>query len=542
MNNRLKNWMPNLRHQSGLSTLMMAVILLVVLLMMSLFASRFQIFEQKTSVNKVRSAMAASVSEAAINQGLEYIKANAKFVVSDKEAVGAVPAGWLSASTPRWEPCSNPVDAGEFDPCLAEVDEDRRARMYRFVSDGETRLPLENIFDNPQVFDQVGAYDANYDVFATLCRVDTETNPAVPDCALEPPTPGPIAITLVSRANLPSENARSTVKSTIATARIISNPPNVPLIAAGIVSGLGSAEIVPNPNAGGVGVPLSIWTNSNVDITKEAGGAGAFATCHLGEFLQNFSGANGPEFYDGITKCTSCTCSGLPPDRGLISGKDPGTPGYEGIDVMDIDGNANGDLPDTSYFPREPLDDPNNNFDDSVFEYTFGVDVVDEGSTAVRMDCITDENPGGNCETQFLLDIGATIINDCSSLSAASEGVYWVVGACAINQQVGTPSAPVALIVDGCLDVKGQTEFYGLLYVRAGCANPDEAFSAAGGGQIYGAVVSDGGVKIRGSIQMIYNEAVLNNLGNSPAFMRFGFLPGSWSDDVCPNDGGLCGE
>lgn len=532
--------------QRGATTMMITIVLLSVLLLVSLFASRFQISEHRASVNKVRATMSNSVAESAINQGLEYLKANARFVNSDKEALGATPAGWLSATSPSWIPCTTPVSTGVFDPCLAEPDEDKRNQMYRFSRAGVTRFPLENMFPEEQLYDQVGGrFDSTYNVYATLCRLDIHTNPAQPTCALEPPQEGPIAVNVVAHGALPNQNASTTIKSIIATSRTIASPPNVPLIAAGIVSGLGSAEIVPNPNSGGFGVPLSIWTNSNVDITKEAGGSGSFATCHLGEFLTNYS-SGGPEQYDGITRCTTCTCSGLPPDRGLLSGKDPSTPGYEGIDIMDIDGNTNGDLPDATFFPREPLDNPNNRFDDSVFEYTFGVDVVDEGETAVRMTCISDENPTGNCENQFLIDANATILPDCSSLDADSSGVYWIVGNCDINQQVGTPSFPVALIVDKCLSVRASAEIYGLLYTRGGqpggCANPDETFSAAGGGQIYGAVVSDGGVKIRGSVQMIYNETVLTNLGNSSAFQRFGFLPGSWSDDVCQDSNGLCTE
>jgi len=291
-------------------------------------------------------------------------------------------------------------------------------------------------------------------------------------------------------------------------------------------------------------VPLSIWTNENVDITKEVGGAGAFMTCHLGEFLSNFSGGGGPEEFDGITKCEKCSCNGLGPEDGLLSGKDPGTPGYEGPDVMDVDGNANGDLPDTSFFPSEGLDNNANGFDDSVFEYTFGVDVVTEGETVVRTDCVSDDNPGGNCETQFIIDANAIVLASCDSLDASSSGLYWITGDCDINQVIGSPSYPVGLIVDGCLNVRGQTEFYGLLYTRGGrgsCTDPDRAFTAAGGGQLYGAIVVDGGVKIRGSVQMIYNDTVLKNLGNSPAFVRYGVLPGSWTDDVCPADSGRCG-
>lgn len=534
----------SLRKQKGMSTLMITVILLSVLLMVSLFASRFQVFEQRASVNKVRAAMTQSITDSAINQGLEYLKANSRYVSSTKEAVGAFPAGWLSASTPLWVPCSKAVASGEFDPCLAEENEDRRSQMYRFVRNSKTRLPIEDVLGTKQTYTKVAGRDATYNLYATLCRLDTTSSPGTPICSLEPSEEGPVAITVVAHGQLPGQKTSSTTKAIIASSRIVSSPPNVPLIAAGFISGLGSAEIIPNPNAGGFGVPLSIWTNNNVDVTKEIGGGGAFATCHLGEFLSNYSGNAGPVQYDGITKCVNCTCSGLPPDRGLISGKDPGTPGYEGIDIMDVDNNANGDLPDTSYFPQYPLDKANNNFDDSVFEYTFGVDTQDRTETAPRTNCVSTDNPTGNCENQFLIDVGAQVITSCAALNASSSGLYWVKGDCDINQAIGTPSYPVAIVVDKCLNIRGQTEFYGLMFTRGGgpggCSDPDRTFNAAGGGQIYGSVVSSGGVKIRGSVQIIYNDTVLKNLGNSPAFQRYGFLPGSWSDNVCSATAGVC--
>jgi len=236
---KLINKIPSFNNQKGMSTLLVAVILLAVLLVLSLFATRFQVFETRASTNKVRAEMAASVSEAALNQGLEYIKSNARFITSDRAATASMPVGWLNVDDPSWQPCTAAVDAGEFDPCLAEPNEDRRANMYRFARDGSTRLPLADFFGADQLFNQVGRFDAEYDVYATLCLVDVETNPAAPDCLLNPENPGPTAVMLVARGGLPGENARMTMRHIVASSRIIANPPNVPLIAAGIVSGLG---------------------------------------------------------------------------------------------------------------------------------------------------------------------------------------------------------------------------------------------------------------------------------------------------------------
>lgn len=528
------------RRTRGMATLTIAVLVLVVLMVMTLFAIRMGLFEQRTSVNDNRAQLVETVAEGALNQGTEYIKANSRLLLSTSEGAAGLGAGWLSESAPRWQPCSEAFAGEGFDPCLSEPDEDRRSQMYRFLADGSTEFPLEDLMGTRQLFDEVGGFPVEYRVSATLCRVvmiGTE-----PVCQIDPEQDSQVAITLVSEAQLPTENATARMRQIIASFRLLPEPPNVPLVAANVITGLGSAEIVPNPNAGGAGVPLSIWANSNVDITKEAGGAGAFTTCHLGEWLGNFT-SSGPENYDGIQRCEACSCKGLGPEDGLLSGKDPGTPGYEGIDVMDVDGNGNGDLPDTSYFPKEPLDDPNNDFDDSIFEYVLGGNSTDEGATSPRMDCVSDENPGGNCETQHLIDLGAEVVATCAGLNSASAGLYWVAGECSLGSQVGTPSNPVMLVVEGCMKVSGQTEFYGLIYQRASaCTDLSKGFAANGGGQLYGAIVVDAPVKIAGSVQFIYNDTVLKNLASSAAFKRYGVLPGSWSDEACFDEDRNCLE
>jgi hypothetical protein len=59
---------------------------------------------------------------------------------------------------------------------------------------------------------------------------------------------------------------------------ILANPPDVPLIVAGGLEVGGNFEVVANPNGGGTGVPLSIWTDAAVDMT------GSGTTCGQQEF------------------------------------------------------------------------------------------------------------------------------------------------------------------------------------------------------------------------------------------------------------------
>ncbi|MGS2720302.1 PilX N-terminal domain-containing pilus assembly protein [Paraglaciecola aestuariivivens] len=60
---------------------------------------------------------------------------------------------------------------------------------------------------------------------------------------------------------------------------VLANPPDAPLIVAGGLNVSGNFEVVANPNGGGVGVPLSIWTDLDVDMDNGSG-----TTCGLQEY------------------------------------------------------------------------------------------------------------------------------------------------------------------------------------------------------------------------------------------------------------------
>lgn len=61
---------------------------------------------------------------------------------------------------------------------------------------------------------------------------------------------------------------------------ILANAPDAPLIVAGGLDVSGNFEVAANPNGGGTGVPLSIWTDADVDLDTGSG-----TTCGLEEHL-----------------------------------------------------------------------------------------------------------------------------------------------------------------------------------------------------------------------------------------------------------------
>ncbi|ALS99173.1 hypothetical protein [Lacimicrobium alkaliphilum] len=73
--------------------------------------------------------------------------------------------------------------------------------------------------------------------------------------------------------------ATTTIRESALLYSVLANPPDAPLIVAGGMAVGGNFEVTANPNGGGTGVPLSIWTDQSVDMNNGSG-----TTCGLQEF------------------------------------------------------------------------------------------------------------------------------------------------------------------------------------------------------------------------------------------------------------------
>ena len=343
------------------------------------------------------------------------------------------------ASTDRTAPC------GAIEPTVA----DSAIRSnYLYYNDGNARggadtktlnfslTPVATVANGSvgQLLTKMDNFPVDYEVNALLCLIDTVTpgNQCLTQSEFNStygtgtvPTVGGAnsagygennfsssglyAITLVSRSRLVSaatavdadtENAQVVLKATTATFRIIGHAPDVPLIASGSVTGLGNAEIVTNPNGGGTGIPLSVWTYGCIHVTKAdtCGGNSdaSFSTCYSDEFFQTGGANTGPCSapstgaacqYDGSTTCGSggsaCSCSKIanmvgnsktPYGLGALSGHYGGNT-VAGPDLLGK--SVGGILPDVQYFPLSPLNVPPDQLNNSLFEYAFGAHVAD---------------------------------------------------------------------------------------------------------------------------------------------------------------------
>ncbi|MFT5312402.1 MAG: hypothetical protein ACI8Z9_000880, partial [Paraglaciecola sp.] len=139
---------------------------------------------------------------------------------------------------------------------------------------------------------------------------------------------------------------------------ILANPPDVPLIVAGGLAVGGNFEVVANPNGGGIGVPLSIWTDAAVDMS------GSGTTCGQ------------QEFSDGA-------CSSSPYSEN----------GYKNSDIVDSD-------PD---------------FPDDLMEYLFNI----PSSEWLTLRSEADQTLG-DCTSLDLLSLGLIWIDGGCSLNAGT--------------------------------------------------------------------------------------------------------------------------
>jgi hypothetical protein len=493
------------RLQSGVTTLVIAILLLGILSLLVLFSANVGLFEMRTGANEQRSNRALQAAQHGVGLGLEYFRVNRALVAS------RAGSGWLVENERWWEPCS--LAPNEF-PCNTEPDTAARAVMFRFcggpcIDERSFTVPV------PQPGEMDGDAFLRHRVGALLCLTNPDDAPNV-RCRSEADLPGTsqqFAVRVVSRGAsmttddqevLPDSAAagavdgRATVAQTMSTFRLFATGPDAPIISANNVSLRGTFDIVTNPNAGGFGLPISIWSQTNIDPN------GTPSTCHLGEFLSTGS----PTFQGSIPVCSECDCPN--DDDRLLTYKDNSCTGAgnicKGVDIIDATGN------DLVYGAI--------NFPPDLFEYMFGYPRANYTRLKDRA-VLLDGSMGTAANPK-----------SCSDLDASSTGLYWSTEAvCELKNQVGSPEFPVLVVAEESMRFN-QLTLFGVVYAfDAVPPSMTNNLTMQGRSQIYGALVSDSNIEnVTGRASVIYIAEIMSNLDFTPGNMRFGALPGSWTD------------
>lgn len=524
----------NRNRQSG-TVLFIAVVLLLMLSVVVFFSVQSGLSEQRTAVSDARTKVARGVAEAGLNHAIEFVRNRASTLLP---AAGAAPNSTL------WTACSSTdttFPCGAIDPGVATSSE--RALHYAYaagVDDGRAATPAAvdaRSLPLTQAFTTSGSFPVTYNVGALMCMLDSSSVSGA--CTSVPGNSNTVSVVLVSTGQIDGESARVTISETLGQYRIVDTPPGLPpVVASSVITGLGNSTIVGNPNGGGNGTALSVWTRATLGAVGDTA-SGSFQTCEAGEFFRD-SGTTVAS--NGAYICDTCACA----TSDKVSQN-----GVEGKDMLDRDGTDSGVLK-----PTDTVLSPTYQFPCDIFAYVFGTPVRENKVTTdtysdVPALCETqmDSDSDGVSNVMEYINENFQTTANCDSLvgTTNSGGFFYMPNGCALSGsgQIGSATAPVVMIVDSTFKNSGPT-IYGLVFVRDtspvylasacsdGICGSGTASYAPGGGTaaIYGAIVIEGPGKLNGGLKVISSPEVLSSIINSDNNKRLVRVPGSWNDSL----------
>lgn len=504
-NQQLNHGLPG--KQRGAVTMFSALLILILLTEMVLYATHVGIFEQRKSGNELRQKQAFHAAEVGIQRAQEFMLSNVLDMTSQSDTTG-----WLSEThvsgggTGRWVTCLGFDDSNDphqnWHPCYGEGlngvpagEANLRDDSYFYSVDGANpaQIPIP-ISDGLELMDR--ASEAA-EVFAVLCMLEVDASSGVPvqGCLGDDERAQfdrvYFIVTLLARGYSECDENGDCMGEALVAQRTGSygpvpgaGGPGVPLTSKTSLHPTGTVEIVPNPNGGGVGVPVSVWIDGNADGSSicypgsEAidPQSNSWATCEMHEWY-------GVDYVPEDLDCpdgTNCSCEA---SEQLVSYGNQGNVRYD--IVIDPD------------FPCE------------LFEYVFETtDVADAMS-------------------RF------TVIDDCTQLGPESRGPIWVSSddVCKLNAgvQVGSHLDPVFLVSSTPeLEIGGGATVYGVV-MTTDAEGRDGAFDASGGGTVIGAVLVDGQLEPNygSNFTIVWNDDLVNT---ATKLGSMGKLYGGWTD------------
>lgn len=480
--------------ERGVITLFTSIMLLLLLTALVAYSSQISIMAQRASANEVRYKQAFHAAEAGIDQAREYFLANQFLVNSDEDDL--LPDGtdgWLSASAGRWRKCSeygddfdsntDPVELAH--PCRGEPDSTRRNGSYFYYwddPDNDADDPYEVKVDTNGLLDDTQRVSVRALMCLLVVNFDGGTPVSGCDASGTASAGVHFMITVLARGESDCESGvclgEALVSVPLANTTLFGgDPPDVPLTTSSTFPPVGDAEVAANPNAAGLGVPLSVWVNDNPSCSDAdtVAASGSWATCELEEWY-------GQDTIPEDIRCptANCSCS----SREAISYTRAGDP-VIGIDMW-VD----------EQFPCD------------LIEFFFGIPKSLYG----------------------LMRSNSQLLSDCDSLGPGSHGIYWISGPeCRIqNATIGSPSAPVILLSAASTTwLNGNAELFGLLFV-SDIEDPEAVLRGAGVNRFYGAVIVDTEVEnFAGTFQVVYNESTLIRAASYGGLKR---MNGGWTD------------
>ncbi len=484
--------MKHANRQRGGITVFTAIMVLLILTLLMIYAVRVSIFEQRISANEVRQKAAFHAAEAAIEQGIEYLLVNGPAIISS--SVDEFPDGngeftrdgWFA--TNRWQECTSTLVVDPDHPCGGETP----MRVGSYYYDDPNTSAIDVSVDSMPL--ALGEFDTGVTarLTANICFINT-SNPGGtcgdPPADIEEENRAYMIITMLGygfsdctdTTSVDTCTTEATVAKPVANYKGMAGAPAVPVTTKTAFEVTGTAEVVPNPNAGGIGVPISVWQNYNSSCGGDTADLrGNWMTCEAHEWY-------GKGKFPSDVGCDQIECKcDLNEAISYVGGNTPNN----GIDMI--------------HDPAFPCD---------LFEYYFNVP---------RSMYLTVKN-------------AATIVADCKNLGPSSFGLTWVTGgSCDITggRVIGSPRSPVILVIATDTKFVSGTTVYGVLYVFDG-EIPNTTLYAYADLTVYGAVIIDALLgAFNGSFEVVYSPYVL---ANASGLNGLGAIAGGWRDFGLPN-------
>lgn len=506
--------MNQMKRQKGIATLFVGVVLLFVITLVTLYAARTGFLEQAISGNDYKAKRAFEAAQAGLDFAQVYFKRNidqyqdwgwTDCVVGQPDTFPRVLDG---DGNPAVDTDGNPIYAlkGVFDGTNDQGALGYVGNNLCSVAAGANAWTWIAVPDaNIESLDG----DSGYRVYYFTRRDDAGNLLGIEDIQVTYVSEGVSDIstgTFSSTTWDSDEKGYSFMRVTTDVHQLVSSDViAAPLTASGSIGAGGTFDVVPNPNGGGLGVPVSAWSKNNVTLS------GTPRTCHLHEYFSTGSPyicsfdsdpycSNTSSSYtygqelaaNQVALCEDCSCTGVD----ALTYVD-GSGYHEGPDILDVDSDF-GESADTS-------------FPDDIFAYIFGYPSTEWQQIYNR----------------------ATKLPDCSSLDQTSKGLFWIEGDCSGLGSVGSIDGPAVIIVEGDTKVNANSRIFGMIFAfdHPDIAGTGGTVTLNGTVWFYGAVISDHAIDLgTGTYHMVYNDKVFKTLVELPDLNDIGRIPGTWFD------------
>jgi hypothetical protein len=253
-----------------------AVLILILLTEMVIYAVHVGVFEQRKSANDMKQKLAFHTADSGVQQARQFFTVNASRVVSS-----TMTGGWLNAASLRWQPCPDLSGQGTH-PCYGEPVKAMRDGSYFYSFNGSN-----NLFPEEDTLTTSTSEKVEQHALLCMLEIDREQDPMVVGCTRDPDKQDEryYMVTLLARGEADCVGNNCGAEALISQKIGSSGPgggsggPGVPLTARTNVPLSGTVEVVPNPNGGGLGVPISTWANARLsDPPLITGARGATQT------------------------------------------------------------------------------------------------------------------------------------------------------------------------------------------------------------------------------------------------------------------------